>query len=1222
MKNLYRRIPKRLMLGLAMLLCSLNIAAQSVDIRPKETNYLIKKDNVYYSVVNSDSIKYEINVTEGYTITKLELELVVNNGSTVAYTPSEDKKSIAFKATEPGKYTLSGSVTVKKDNGGETKVNVTDVPAIEIVNPDLVLVKDEYVVYHDKEYTITFTDISKPANIGSWEIDWETTDEASLGKKEDELTFSAKFTNETGSVKNVKCYAISKYCIGGKQLYEKEDSVNVTVYPKVRFDDDAEVTLNTAKDTTFIQKDFTAKGGYPGGWKYTLKLEEDNDFNQKVEEGHFDIKIEESDIPSDDTVLFSMRPSNGSKTRTYKLIAENYYSPEPEKYELWDSIVKIYTVNIYPKTGLEYDSDSIYNFAKDSTFTLSVKESGGYDRGWKYKWFKNGNKINNSTHKETFTEKPGDKLKVITYKVDATNTAENGDTLASHTKEFKINVYPAPGADQEKEIYNYLESESGDYAPLKIEYDGGYPDGWRIIWRKGDTTVPSFENKKTFEVTYEAAVEGEKYYADVSNIFKENETEKVWYSKTFEFEVNKYPKTSIEITTDSVFNTAKEEQFELGIKVKGGREKGWTYQWKRNDKDINDNIFSTKDTTTCLVQEKTPTDNAVDEIKYTVVATNKAKNDEVLSKLSKTFSLNVYKKPKFSKKLCHEQVVDGIEFIRSVSTEGGYPDGWTIKWSREDRGIDRTGIKEHFTESYNESDSSHTKVKYTVRAINKFEDEVVWCDSTVQFDIKVYPAIKLDSLIADTVSYDLYQDTLALGAIYKGGVDVNDNGSWSYEWKNMTTNQMVECSENRYVHDATNNNNTIREDNYKLTICHNVGGDIIWKDSVKYNIKSYPKARFKIVTKQNTILCGDNEVKLGIEAKCADEDGWKFVWERDGERLPNDSLILKYREENDGTESLTHGYKLRATNIHNGETWVDSTFTFSSIVRPKLEVPTEWYSYEDKYREGDTIILGVDNGKGGYRWEYTWYKIDNNIQKAISAQTQCALNNYVAAKKIYTHNHKEERTESYALRVRNVDADGVQEHYNNTFPFEVKIYRRPNMPIKLVQKGLASNIFIVDMNENSGLDNDTLAANDYNFAFGYVVDSVHIEIERSDYTLRYQTYTTQQAGMSPWAYTYWIYEDGYKCMSDTVKCQTSSVTRFTDDELTVNHSGFKASLQTPMTATVKIMAFDGTFVKQKTYDAQVEFDEKFDLTGMNDGLYLIEVCVGEYREVNKIFIKK
>ena len=182
MKNLYRRIPKRLMLGLAMLLCSLNIAAQNVNILPKETDYLIKKDNVYYSVVNSDSIKYEINVTEGYTITKLELKLVVNNGSTVDYTPSEDKKSIAFKATEPGKYTLSGSVTIKKDNGDETVENVTDVPAIEIVNPGLELAYED-VVYHNKEYTITFTDKSEPANIGSWEIDWETTDEASLVKK-------------------------------------------------------------------------------------------------------------------------------------------------------------------------------------------------------------------------------------------------------------------------------------------------------------------------------------------------------------------------------------------------------------------------------------------------------------------------------------------------------------------------------------------------------------------------------------------------------------------------------------------------------------------------------------------------------------------------------------------------------------------------------------------------------------------------------------------------------------------------------------------------------------------------------------------------------------------------------------------------------------------------------------------------------------------------------
>ena len=1213
------------MLGLAMLLCSLNIAAQTVEIQPPtfDNNIYVEDNGVYYSLVNSE-VTYAISVTEGYTITELELKLKVDEAD-VEYDTNNENESISFKAEKTGRYTLSGSVTIKKGEENEIKKDVTGCD-IEIVNPNLTLEKNSYVVYSDKEYKITFTDKSVPEKIGSWDVKWTTVpDGAKITKKEEEeLTYVSSFNNTTADVIRDEYVAQATYSINGKKLYENTVTVNVSVYPKVSFENADEVTLNTAKDTTFTQY-FKANGGYPGGWKYTLKLEGDNEFNQKVEEGHFDINIGESDIPSDDTVLFSMRPSNGSKTRTYKLIAENYYSPEPEKYELWDSIAKIYTVNIYPKTGLEYVSDSIYNFAKDSTFTLSVKESGGYDRGWKYKWFKNGTEINNSTNEGTFTEKPEDKLKVITYKVDATNKAENGDLLASHTKEFKINVYPAPDADQEKEVYNYLESKSGEYAPMKIEYKGGYPGGWSIEWKKGDDEIDCSDFSYTADFNKSEETEEYVYHATVTNKFTdENGNTEIWYGpKTFEFEVNKYPQTSIEYTTNYEFNTAKKEPFDLGIKVVGGRKEGWTYQWKRNDKDIINNISSTEVKSTCSVQEETPTDKAVDEIKYTVFATNKAKNGEKLSELSKTFSLYVYKKPKFSKDSCHAQVVDGIEFIRSVSTEGGYRDGWTIEWSREDISINRTEKEEKFTESYNGEEIGYTDVKYTVRAINKYKDEVVWYDDTVQFDIKVYPAIKLDSLIADTVSYDLYQDTLALGAIYKGGVDVNDNGSWSYEWKNMTKNQMVECSENRYVHNATNNNNTIREDNYKLTICHKVGGDIIWKDSVKYNIKSYPKAKIKIVTKKDTILCGDNEVKLGIEAKYADKDGWKFVWERDSVKLDKDSTsILQYREDNDGTESLTHEYKLRATNIHNGETWVDSTFTFSSIVRPKLEVPTEWYSYDNQYREGDTIILGVDNGKGGYRWEYTWYKIDNNTQKTISAQTQCALNNYVATKKNYTHNHMDERTESYALRVRNVDADGVQEHYNNTFPFEVKIYRRPNVPIKLVKKGSASNIFIVDMKENSsGLDNETLAANDYNFAFGYVDGNADIEIERSDYTLRYQTYTAQQAEMSPWAYTYWVYED-YICMSDTVKYQASSVSRVTDEELTVNHSGFKASLQTPMPATVKIMAFDGTFVKQKTYDAQVEFDEKFDLTGMNDGLYLIEVCVGEYREVNKIFIKK
>ena len=865
-------------------------------------------------------------------------------------------------------------------------------------------------------------------------------------------------------------------------------------------------------------------------------------------------------------------------------------------------------VNTYPHPAIEYTTDSEFYTANDTIFQLGVQVAGAREQGWIYKWIKNGSVVEedaNNTFDAVVAPSESDYSNV--YTVIATNTTINGDTLSVLEKEFVVNVYRKASINHKngREVFNYAEEKD---VTLEFEISGGYTEGWTYVWHRNGELL----NESGKQITYHEVPTNEpftsKYSVVATNTALNGDTLAVC---PISFDVNIFPLTGIEYTTETEFNTAKDEDFTLGVQVTGGRKAGWEYKWFKN------NVKKYGSEPTFLAQENT-TERIQNNI-YKVVATNLAENGDLLAEYTKEFVVNVYIAPDFFEtKKFHEQVVSGIEFDRSVNYIGGNPDGWELIWKRNGNVCHNSGKEYQFTEE-NPNDEGYIFVKYTVQAINRFEN-VVWYDSIIDFPVRVYPQITFEYTETPD-SYDLYNETLELGANYYGGVVDGDEGSWTFDW--TKNGARMNCDEPVFTHNAkTNNSGSIINDVYKVVAKHLIGGDEVWKKEFTYSIATYPLAKIKDVTGQDTTICGGNNVKFAIDVKYADVNGWTFEWRRDGVKLSEKTTRLNVKEDNNSeTKTQNHTYVLTATNKHNGKTWVDTTYTFVSTVRPKLIVPV-MQEYEKMLREGDFIELAVSDGRGGYPegWQYTWYN-SHDFTNRITGQTAAALDEY---KDVigYTHQHKESRPEKYMLFVQNVDVNyNTPVHYADTIYFEVTMHRCPQEPFALTKKGNgSSNILIVDMlNGNSGLKNETLVDNDYKFAFGYDADK---EISRTDYTLRYQTYTKDQINKDPWVYAYWEYDDGYVCKTDKVYLGSRAVSDdITEDVIVLDNSGFKATLMEPMPASVRVITFNGAVVKQTTYSEQVEFDEKFDLTGLKGGMYIVEVCIGNNREVNKIFIK-
>lgn len=868
-------------------------------------------------------------------------------------------------------------------------------------------------------------------------------------------------------------------------------------------------------------------------------------------------------------------------------------------------------VNTYPHPAIEYTTASEFYTANDTIFQLGVQVAGAREQGWIYKWIKNGSVVAEDAN-NTFDAEvaPSESDYSNVYTVIATNKTMNGDTLTVLEREFVVNVYREASIKHknDRRVFNYAKETD---VTLEFEISGGYSEGWTYVWHRNGELLDESGKQITYREVPTNKLFTSEYSVVATNTALNGDTLAVC---PISFDVNIFPLTSIEYTTETEFNTAKNETFVLGVQVAGGREAGWEYKWSKNDLiiDGDEPTLNAVEKTTKNIQNNT----------YKVVATNLAENGDLLAEYTKEFVVNVYIAPDFFEtKKFHEQVVGGIEFDRSVNHTGGYPDGWELIWKRNDRDLHFDGKEYQFTEE-NPNDEGYILVKYTVQAINRFEN-VVWYDSIIDFPVRVYPQITFENTETPG-SYDLYNETLDLGANYYGGVVDGDKGSWTFDW--TKNGARMNCDEPVFTHNAkTNNSGSIINDVYKVVAKHFIGGDEVWKKEFTYNIATYPLAKIKDVTGQDTTICGGNNVKFAIDVKYADVKGWSYKWTRDGVTVAgNNTTELSVKEDNNSeNNSVTHTYVLTATNKHNGKTWVEETYTFVSTIRPKLIVPV-MQEYEKMLREGDFIELAVSDGRGGYPqgWQYTWYN-SHDFTNCITDQNAAALDEFTDIEG-YNDQKMHSRPEKYMLVVQNVDVNNnTPVHYADTIYFEVTMHRCPQEPFALTKKGNgSSNILIVDMlNEkgNSGLKNETLVDNDYKFAFGYDADK---EISRTDYTLRYQTYTKDQINKDPWVYAYWEYDDGYVCKTDKVYLGSRAVSDdITEDVIVLDNSGFKATLMEPMPASVRVITFNGAVVKQTTYSEQVEFDEKFDLTGLNGGMYIVEVCIGNNREVNKIFIK-
>ena len=157
----------------------------------------------------------------------------------------------------------------------------------------------------------------------------------------------------------------------------------------------------------------------------------------------------------------------------------------------------------------------------------------------------------------------------------------------------------------------------------------------------------------------------------------------------------------------------------------------------------------------------------------------------------------------------------------------------------------------------------------------------------------------------------------------------------------------------------------------------------------------------------------------------------------------------------------------------------------------------------------------------------------------------------------------------------------------------------------------------------TGFTDTQLAELEYKFLFGYGEDN---ELA-TDKAMRYATYTDAQISQLPWVRTYWVYDDGIVTASekfhygDTRGGVTGISENAEDGDIKIEKNCFSVSLSSPAPATVNIYSINGAKLKSCTYEAKEEFNETIETDFMDRGIYIIEVIVGNRREIRKFVVE-
>ena len=542
---------------------------------------------------------------------------------------------------------------------------------------------------------------------------------------------------------------------------------------------------------------------------------------------------------------------------------------------------------------------------------------------------------------------------------------------ADATFNYSVKVYDTPSADYiGSSVRHILKVDSCKFEIFK---NGGNPSNWEYLWKEGSVSLGT-DSVLVYNSKHDKGVGKHTITATVTNTSDDNKN--VWYNQTFSFDVYIYGDTSVtQIPVKEINIVDGGEPALLRIVTQGGASDGWVYEWSDEGITLDSEhpgqaIFSIHNTS-----------NEKESHLVSVKVTNMVDNVVLYPPKMFTFSINVYPKIEVKKNpddaIVYIWVNDSQQL--GIMTNGGNPNGWTYEW------IGKDCDDQSYTYNAGSTTTTETvKVRVKNKSISNDDPQTWWYDEVKSFDVEVYNFrawhTDNDSIINVIYGRDGEQG-VPLSISYQG------EGEWSFNWSGNN----VSGSGSTYYYvtkDHGSNPEKLRTEIVTVDVTYKTS-EKEYKDKKHFTVNIFPAASFigKIdnnETWQKDVIV-DDTVRLSIEVKGGNSNGWTFEWNNDKETTAN---VYDYN-----CNEEQHPDKVMVTIFNkgvDGDLMLSEEQEFSIFVWPKPQVTAHAEYNNSTITEcfaGDAINLvgSAQGGKGG--WTCQWTSTDGEISNDHSMVT-------------------------------------------------------------------------------------------------------------------------------------------------------------------------------------------------------------------------------------------
>ena len=432
------------------------------------------------------------------------------------------------------------------------------------------------------------------------------------------------------------------------------------------------------------------------------------------------------------------------------------------------------------------------------------------------------------------------------------------------------------------------------------------------------------------------------------------------------------------------------------------------------------------------------------------------------------------------------------------------------------------------------------------------------------------------------------------------------------------------------------------DDEVWLDTVINLRYQIFNRGSVDEDIVYDGATRHVYVKKQPTV-----KLRVTPHEGYSGTDAWTYNWNYN---ILSDAVT--HKEENVGDVSWIDTYKEMTCQVswkNSIQENVGSSGTTKSIML-YLWPAANFGKVSATDKEGKSVVGGIRNGElvkfdckasGAYEpintptWQYDWYFCNKSSDgkrddyhfegNATASFNGEGMGSYV---------------QNCHLKVTNYGPDGIWD--DSTHITQVKIYRAPRTPLKLVKKGNGNSNTLIVMFPDE-INDDILEQNEYKFEFGYT-DANGKDQWLGTVRSRYFQLTNgsvNDPSRKYYVYCVWDYPDGahvtsnkrvldlsnevYFNGSDFSKVTRSDMTAITatrmSEQLDVQGNHIDAHFDKPVKVMVSIYTLRGGLVKELFLGEKKDYNERVVLNGLTPGIYLLRYTSGSQVKVEKVVVK-